>query len=124
MKRIKRLTENDLHRIIENTIDEVLNEDSDYVLLKGRFGVATYLELFDEYVLDYGNEVYFSERDNRYTHFGNQGWEKKKFENYDELKSFCAKNRIKIVDTCKIGHSLAKGLPDCRSISDDMAKRL
>ena len=124
MKKVIKLNENDLHKIIKNTIGMILNENSNYELLKGNFGEVTYLELFDEYILEYGNEVYFSPYNNKYCHFGNQGWKKKNFENYDELKTFCDKNGIKIVNTSKISHSLAKGLPDCRSISDIMTKNL
>lgn len=33
----------------------ILNENSSYELLKGNFGEVTYLDLSDEYILDYGN---------------------------------------------------------------------
>lgn len=124
MKKIIKLNENDLHKIIKNTIGAILNESSSYELIKGKFGEVTYLELFDKYILEYGNEVYYSPYNNNYQHFGNQGWERKSFKDYKDLKTFCLTNGIKIIKTHQINHSLAKGLPDCRSISDDMAKYL
>jgi len=96
-----------------------------YEKITGNFGEVSYLGLTREYILEYGGEAWFSPETNKYSHFPNQGWKSKKFLNLDDLKSFCNKEGISIVNKMHyVHHSLEQGLPDCRAISDDMYKYL
>ena len=51
MKEIIKLNENDLHKIIKNVINMVLNENSNYELLKGNLGES--VSLYGKTVLTY-----------------------------------------------------------------------
>lgn len=51
MKKIIKLNENDLHKIIKNVINMVLNENSNYELLKGNLGES--VSLYGKTVLTY-----------------------------------------------------------------------
>ena len=51
MKKIIKLNENDLHKIIKNVINIVLNENSNYELLKGNLGES--VSLYGKTVLTY-----------------------------------------------------------------------
>jgi len=100
------------------------NEKNDYEILNGNFGIVTYLSLFDEYVLDYGEKVFYFPNSKHYQEYKTNGytWKSKKFKNYNDVKKFCSQQNIKIVDMREIKHSLSKGLPDTRSISDNMSQ--
>lgn len=96
-----------------------------YEKITGYFGEVTYLGLTREYILEYGGEAWFCPETNKYSHFPNQGWRKKKFLSLDDLKSFCNKEGISIVNKMHyVHHPLEQGLPDCRAISDYMYKYL
>jgi hypothetical protein len=83
----------------------------------GNFGGITYVELFDEDVLDYGQRVWLCPQSNTYQHFANQGWRTKKFKSLEDAKLYCDHEGISIIRERAISHPLANGLPDCRSIS-------
>jgi hypothetical protein len=96
-----------------------------YEKITGNFGEVTYFGLTREYRLEYGVEAWFCPETNKYSHFPNQGWKSKKFLSLDDLKSFCNKEGISIVNKMHyVHHPLEQGLPDCRAISDYMYKYL
>lgn len=96
-----------------------------YEKITGYFGEVTYLGLTGDFILEYGSEAWFCPETNKYSHFPNQGWRKKKFLRLDDLKSFCNNEGITIVNKMQyVHHPLEQGLPDCRVISDVMCRYL
>ena len=121
-KKIIRLTETNLHKIIKETVSRILNETNDIEIVEGSFGTITYFELFDysdfqgrfPYVVNYSNKAYYNPIKDTYQlerHTKSEG-----FKTYKECLDFCQENGIKIINVFNIKHPLSKGIPDTRSI--------
>lgn len=98
---------------------EIKTYDPDHpglVRLSGRlYGTISYVEHFDIYVLDYGDNVLYNEKENRYQ--DGFRWKKNKFKSYDDCLNFCREHDIKIVDKYKVKSPFSNGLPDPRFLS-------
>lgn len=121
-KKLIRLTESDLHKIIKESVSRILSETNDIEIVEGSFGTITYLELFDytdfpgrfPYVVEYSNKAYYNPIKDSYQL--ERPIKHKGFKTHKECLDFCQENGIKIVNEFNIKHSLSKGIPDTRSI--------
>ena len=121
-KKLIRLTESELHKIIKESVRRVLSETNHIEIVEGNFGTITYLELFDytdfkgkfPYVVKYSNKAYHDPKKDSYQL--ERPIKSEGFKTYKECLDFCQENGIKIVDEFNIKHSLSKGMPDARSI--------
>ena len=121
-KKVIRLTESDLHKIIKESVSRILNETNHIEIVEGSFGTITYLELFDytdfqgrfPYVVNYSNKAYHNPIKDSYQL--ERPIKSEGFKTYKECLNFCQENGIKIINEFNIKHSLSKGIPDTRSI--------
>lgn len=103
---------------IDNTIEgkEIKTYDQDHpelVVLSGRlYGKVTYVEYFDAYYLQFGDNVYYFPQKDSYQEGKN--WKKKKFESYEECLNFSQQHNIKIVMKSTVKSPFSNGLPDTR----------
>ena len=121
-KKLIRLTESDLHRIVKESVNRILNESNDTKIVEGNFGTITYLQLFDymqfegrfPYVVEYSSRAYFVPGKG-VCQLANP-IERKGFKTHKECVEFCQENGIEIIKEFNVNHSLSKGMPDTRSI--------
>ena len=121
-KKVIKLTESNLHKIIKESVSRILNEANHIEIVEGSFGTITYLALFDytdfqgrfPYVVKYSNKAYHNPIKDSYQL--ERPIKSEGFKTYKECLNFCQENGIKIVDEFNIKHSLSKGIPDTRSI--------
>lgn len=103
---------------INNTIEgkEIKTYDQDHpelVVLSGRlYGKVTYVEYFDAYYLQFGDNVYYFPQKDSYQEGKN--WKKKKFDSYEECLNFSQQHNIKIVMKSTVKSPFSNGLPDTR----------
>ena len=103
---------------IDNTIEgkEIKTYDQDHpelVVLSGRlYGKVTYVEYFDAYYLQFGDNVYYFPQKDSYQEGKN--WKKKKFDSYEECLNFSQQHNIKIVMKSTVKSPFSNGLPDTR----------
>ena len=103
---------------IDNTIEgkEIKTYDQDHpelVVLSGRlYGKVTYVEYFDAYYLQFGDNVYYFPQKDSYQEGKN--WKKKKFDSYKECLNFSQQHNIKIVMKSTVKNPFSNGLPDTR----------
>ena len=103
---------------MDNTIEgkEIKTYDQDHpelVVLSGRlYGKVTYVEYFDAYYLQFGDNVYYFPQKDSYQEGKN--WKKKKFESYEECLNFSQQHNIKIVMKSTVKSPFSNGLPDTR----------
>lgn len=103
---------------IDNTIEgkEIKTYDQDHpelVVLSGRlYGEVTYVEYFDAYYLQFGDNVYYFPQKDSYQEGKN--WKKKKFDSYEECLNFSQQHNIKIVMKSTVKSPFSNGLPDTR----------
>lgn len=103
---------------IDNAIEgkEIKTYDQDHpelVVLSGRlYGKVTYVEYFDAYYLQFGDNVYYFPQKDSYQEGKN--WKKKKFESYEECLNFSQQHNIKIVMKSTVKSPFSNGLPDTR----------
>lgn len=103
---------------IDNTIEgkEIKTYDQDHpelVVLSGRlYGKVTYVEYFDAYYLQFGDNVYYFPQKDSYQEGKN--WKKKKFDSYEECLNFSQQHNIKIVIKSTVKSPFSNGLPDTR----------
>ena len=103
---------------IDNTIEgkEIKTYDQDHpelVVLSGRlYGKVTYVEYFDAYYLQFGDNVYYFPQKDSYQEGKN--WKKKKFDSYEECLNFSQQHNIKIVMKSTVKRPFSNGLPDTR----------
>ena len=103
---------------IDNTIEgkEIKDYDQDHpeaVVLSGRlYGKVTYVEYFDAYYLQFGDNVYYFPQKDSYQEGKN--WKKKKFDSYEECLNFSQQHNIKIVMKSTVKSPFSNGLPDTR----------
>ena len=121
-KKLIRLTESDLHKIIKESVSRILNETNHIEIVEGSFGTITHLALFDyinfkgrfPYLVKYSNKAYHNPIKDSYQL--ERPIKSEGFKTYKECLDFCQENGIKIVDEFNVGHSLSKGILDTRSI--------
>lgn len=100
---------------IDNAIEgkEIKTYDQDHpelVVLSGRlYGKVTYVEYFDAYYLQFGDNVYYFPQKDSYQEGKN--WKKKKFESYEECLNFSQQHNIKIVMKSTVKSPFSNGLP-------------
>ena len=103
---------------IDNTTEgkEIKTYDQDHpelVVLSGRiYGKVTYVEYFDAYYLQFGDNVYYFPQKDSYQEGKN--WKKKKFDSYEECLNFSQQHNIKIVMKSTVKSPFSNGLPDTR----------
>lgn len=103
---------------IDNTIEgkEIKTYDQDHpelVVLSGRlYGKVTYVEYFNAYYLQFGDNVYYFPQKDSYQEGKN--WKKKKFDSYEECLNFSQQHNIKIVMKSTVKSPFSNGLPDTR----------
>ena len=103
---------------MDNTIEgkEIKTYDQDHpelVILSGRlYGKVTYVEYFDAYYLQFGDNVYYFPQKDSYQEGKN--WKKKKFDSYEECLNFSQQHNIKIVMKSTVKSPFSNGLPDTR----------
>lgn len=103
---------------IDNTIEgkEIKTYYQDHpelVVLSGRlYGKVTYVEYFDAYYLQFGDNVYYFPQKDSYQEGKN--WKKKKFDSYEECLNFSQQHNIKIVMKSTVKSPFSNGLPDPR----------
>lgn len=103
---------------IDNTIEgkEIKTYYQDHpelVVLSGRlYGKVTYVEFFDAYYLQFGDNVYYFPQKDSYQEGKN--WKKKKFDSYEECLNFSQQHNIKIVMKSTVKSPFSNGLPDTR----------
>lgn len=103
---------------IDNTMEgkEIKTYDQDHpelVVLSGRlYGEVTYVEYFDAYYLQFGDNVYYFPQKDSYQEGKN--WKKKKFDSYEECLNFSQQHNIKIVMKSTVKSPFSNGLPDPR----------
>ena len=103
---------------IDNTIEgkEIKTYYQDHpelVVLSGRlYGEVTYVEFFDAYYLQFGDNVYYFPQKDSYQEGKN--WKKKKFDSYEECLNFSQQHNIKIVMKSTVKSPFSNGLPDTR----------
>lgn len=103
---------------IDNTIEgkEIKTYYQDHpelVVLSGRlYGEVTYVEYFDAYYLQFGDNVYYFPQKDSYQEGKN--WKKKKFDSYEECLNFSQQHNIKIVMKSTVKSPFSNGLPDPR----------
>lgn len=103
---------------INNTIEgkKIKTYDQDHpelVVLSGRlYGKVTYVEYFDAYYLQFGDNVYYFPQKDSYQEGKN--WKKKKFDSYEECLNFSQQHNIKIVMKSTVKSPFSNGLPDTR----------
>lgn len=103
---------------IDNTIEgkEIKTYDQDHpelVVLSGRlYGKVTYVEYFDAYYLQFGDNVYYFPQKDSYQEGKN--WKKKKFDSYEECLNFSQQHNIKIVMKSTVKSPFSNGLPDTK----------
>lgn len=103
---------------IDNTIEgkEIKTYDQyhpELVVLSGRlYGKVTYVEYFDAYYLQFGDNVYYFPQKDSYQEGKN--WKKKKFDSYEECLNFSQQHNIKIVMKSTVKRPFSNGLPDTR----------
>lgn len=103
---------------IYNTIEgkEIKTYDQDHpelVVLSGRlYGKVTYVEYFNAYYLQFGDNVYYFPQKDSYQEGKN--WKKKKFDSYEECLNFSQQHNIKIVMKSTVKSPFSNGLPDTR----------
>lgn len=103
---------------IDNTIEgkEIKTYDQDHpelVVLSGRlYGKVTYVEYFNAYYLQFGDNVYYFPQKDSYQEGKN--WKKKKFDSYEECLNFSQQHNIKIVMKSTVKRPFSNGLPDTR----------
>ena len=103
---------------IDNTIEgkEIKTYDQDHpelVVLSGRlYGKVTYVEYFDAYYLQFGDNVYYFPQKDSYQE--GENWKKKKFDSYEECLNFSQQHNIKIVMKSTVKSPFSNGLPDTR----------
>lgn len=103
---------------IDNTIEgkEIKTYYQDHpelVVLSGRlYGEVTYVEFFDAYYLQFGDNVYYFPQKDSYQEGKN--WKKKKFDSYEECLNFSQQHNIKIVMKSTVKSPFSNGLPDPR----------
>ena len=103
---------------IDNTIEgkEIKTYYQDHpelVVLSGRlYGKVIYIEYFDAYYLQFGDNVYYFPQKDSYQEGKN--WKKKKFDSYEECLNFSQQHNIKIVMKSTVKSPFSNGLPDPR----------
>lgn len=103
---------------MDNTIEgkEIKTYDQDHpelVVLSGRlYGKVAYVEYFNAYYLQFGDNVYYFPQKDSYQEGKN--WKKKKFESYEECLNFSQQHNIKIVMKSTVKSPFSNGLPDTR----------
>ena len=103
---------------IDNTIEgkEIKTYYQDHpelVVLSGRlYGKVTYVEFFDAYYLQFGDNVYYFPQKDSYQEGKN--WKKKKFDSYEECLNFSQQHNIKIVMKSTVKSPFSNGLTDTR----------
>lgn len=103
---------------IDNTIEgkEIKTYYQDHpelVVLSDRlYGKVTYVEYFDAYYLQFGDNVYYFPQKDSYQEGKN--WKKKKFDSYEECLNFSQQHNIKIVMKSTVKSPFSNGLPDPR----------
>ena len=103
---------------IDNTIEgketkTYYQDHSKLVVLSGRlYGKVTYVEYFDAYYLQFGDNVYYFPQKDSYQEGRN--WKKKKFDSYEECLNFSQQHNIKIVMKSTVKSPFSNGLHDPR----------
>ena len=103
---------------IDNTIEgkeikTYVQDHPELVVLSGRlYGKITYVEYFDAYYLQFGDNVYYFPQKDSYQEGKN--WKKKKFDSYEECLNFSQQHNIKIVMKSTVKSPFSNGLPDPR----------
>lgn len=103
---------------IDNTIEgketkTYYQDHPELVVLSGRlYGKVTYVEYFDAYYLQFGDNVYYFPQKDSYQEGRN--WKKKKFDSYEECLNFSQQHNIKIVMKSTVKSPFSNGLPDPR----------
>lgn len=103
---------------MDNTIEgkEIKTYDQDHpelVVLSGRlYGKVAYVEYFNAYYLQFGDNVYYFPQKDSYQEGKN--WKKKKFDSYEECLNFSQQHNIKIVMKSTVKSPFSNGLPDTR----------
>ena len=124
MKKPSEMLRESVRKIVSEYVKtKILNENSTlFQTLEGDFAVIVYLELFNEYVVRHGDKCYRNEKTGKYQEGGVWHSFKKRFSNINDAENFCNRNGLEVIDTIKVSHSLGKGLPDTRAISDTMSR--
>ena len=105
---------NEMDNTIEGKeIKTYYQDHPELVVLSGRlYGKVTYVEYFDAYYLQFGDNVYYFPQKDSYQEGKN--WKKKKFESYEECLNFSQQHNIKIVMKSTVKSPFSNGLPDTR----------
>ena len=105
---------NEMDNTIEGKeIKTYVQDHPELVVLSGRlYGKVTYVEYFDAYYLQFGDNVYYFPQKDSYQEGKN--WKKKKFESYEECLNFSQQHNIKIVMKSTVKSPFSNGLPDTR----------
>ena len=100
---------------------EIINHCGELLEVVDNYAEITFLELFGNYVVEYGGKTYRNIEKDSYTMFYGKT---KKFETLQECYDFCKEIGATIIKEFCIHHSLAHGLPDCRAISPTLHRNL
>ena len=110
-----RLNENQIRRLIRESLKKIVREGvCDERTGDGPYGIVTIIQMSGEYRLDYGDRILYDPRGGKY--YPSSDMEQKMFRSYQECKSFCDQNGIKILQDSTVKSPFSVSSPDPRSV--------